>query len=214
MENEIVLQNRNLIYKAIHICNGSGLEEDLFQVGAIGLIKAYRKYDPSFGCKLSSYAFFSILGEIRKYIRENKGVKVSTNISKLNSQIERAYNELCQQNMRAPSFLEIAQYLQISEYQVMEAIYSVHAVESLDAQDEEKSLYDIIPDKVEDLDALIMLKNKLETLNDFEKKLIHSRYVNDCTQSETARILGISQVQVSRGEQKILTKIRKDFALK
>lgn len=214
MEDELIIQNQKLIYKAIHCCNGYGMEEDLFQVGAIGFIKAYRNYDPSFGCKLSSYAFFSILGEMRKYIRENKGIKISPSISKLNSQIERAYNELSQKNMRAPSFLEIAQYLQISEYEVMEAIQSIHALESLDAQEEEKSLYDIIPDKVEDLDSLIMLRNKLETLSDYEKKLIHARYFNDCTQSETAKILGTSQVQVSRGEQKIFSKIRKDFVMK
>ena len=213
----IITENENLIYKITHFFSNYSNKEDLFQVGCIGLIKAYKNYSNEYNTKFTTYAYPYILGEIKKYIREDKGIKVSRDIAKLSLKIERAYLILSQKLMREPSISELSNYLGIDEYYISEAISSNNILQSLDEpivdNGKELTLYDTVS-KIDtmDMDTLIALKNELSSLDDLEYKIIYEHYLQDKTQSEIAENLGINQVQVSRREQKILTKLKSKLA--
>ncbi len=212
MQTEI--KEEKFIYSIIHkyFPNVSN-KEDLFQVGYIGFLKAKEKYQEEFGAKLSTYAYPFIYGEIRKYVREDKLLKISRETSLLALKIEKASILLSQKLGRYPTIPELSYYLGIPEDKISEAKNSYNPVYSLDervnGEGKELTLQDFIaePEKM-DLDLLISLKKELSKLNKEEQRLIEYRYIKDCTQSETAKYLGISQVQVSRNETKILTKLR------
>lgn len=210
---DIITDNQNLVYAMAHQFKNYNQKEDLYQVGDIGLIKAYQNYDETKGAKFTTYAFPYVLGEMKKLVREDKSYKVSRDIAKLNLKIEKAYILLSQKLMREPSTLELANYLELDEYLVVQALKSNYAVSSIDenleSEGKDINLHEILPDtKNLDMDTLVALKTSLESLNDYERTLIESRYMQDLTQSETAGILGINQVQVSRMEQKVLKKMR------
>lgn len=209
---DIIIDNQNLIYKICSYFSKYENKEDLFQVGCIGLIKAYKNYNENMGAKFTTYAYPYILGEIKKYVREDKGLKISRDISKLNLKIEKATILLSQRLMREPSISEISLYLEIDEYLIVEALKSNNNIESIDKSinddGKEMTLQDIIKVESLDIDSLIMLKEELNNLNSEEKTIINSRYNEDLTQSETAKNLGLTQVQVSRKEQKILMKLK------
>ncbi len=211
----LIEQNKNLIYKIATLFNGN--KEDLFQVGCIGLINAYKKYDESYNTKFSTYAYPYILGEISNYVKKDKGIKVSREISKLNSRIERASILLTQKLMREPTVDELADYLEIDSYFVVEAMKARYPIMSTDSvindEGREITLLDTIPDiNCMDMSTLVALKEELLKLNSFDRELINERYVQNLTQSEVASNLGISQVQVSRKEQKVLSKLRDNLA--
>ena len=212
----LVLENQNLIYSISMLFTNYSNKEDLFQVGCIGLIKAYKRYDERFNTKFSTYAYPFILGEMNNYVKKDKGIKVSREILKLNSMIERVSVLLTQKYMREPSTKEIASYLEIDEFLVVEAMKSRNSIKSIDSvisdDGKEITLLDTIPDiNNMDMNMLIALKEELGKLSDEEKELINTRYMKDLTQSETADIMGISQVQVSRKEHKVLTKLRNNL---
>ncbi len=211
--NNLIIENQNMIYKITHYFEKYASKEDLFQVGCVGLIKAYKKYDESYGAKFTTYAYPYILGEIRKYVREDKGLKISREISKLNLKIEKATILLTQKLMREPSVQEISNYLEIPEYYVVESLKSLSIIESIDRpinddSSKEITLKDTISSKKENIDELIMLRDEINNLSPLERELLEKRYSEDCTQNETAKILGMSQVQVSRSENKILNKLK------
>ena len=147
--SKLITDNENLIYRITHYFNNYLNKDDLFQVGCIGLIKAYQNYKEEFGTKFSTYAYPYILGEIIKYIREDKGIKVSRDISKLNLKIERANLILSQKLMRMPTFSELSEYLGIDEYYISEALCASNVLESLDAaittDGKDLTLYDTVP---------------------------------------------------------------------
>ena len=210
----LIEQNKNLIYKIATLFNGN--KEDLFQVGCIGLINAYKKYDESYNTKFSTYAYPYILGEISSYVKRDKGIKVSREISKLNSMIERAGILLTQKLMREPSISELANYIEIDESLVVDALRARYPIMSTDSvindDGREITLMDTIPDiNGMDMNTLVALKEELLKLDSFERELINERYVQNLTQSEVASNLGISQVQVSRKEQKVLSKMRSNL---
>lgn len=207
--------NKRLIYYIInrYIISKIGYKyeiEDLFQVGVIGLIKAYNNYQDGSNAKFSSYAYNWILGEIIKYIKINNSLKVSVGLIALNKSINHAREFLTQKLHKEPSIKELAFYLKINEEEIMEAIMASETVESLDSKlEEDFTLYDSI--KVEEKsyqEELMDLKLALSKLPPLEKKLIIDRYFNDLTQNEVSRQLGISQVQVSRAEKKVLIKLK------
>ena len=211
--SKLIIDNENLIYRITHFFNNYSNKEDLFQVGCIGLIKAYNNYRDDYNTKFTTYAYPYILGEIKKYIREDKGIKVSRDITKLNLKIERAYLVLSQKIMREPSIKEVSEYLGIDEYYISEALCANNALQSLDEpiinNGKELTLYDTVS-KVEsmDIDTLIALKRELSLLNSKDYQIISEHYLQDKSQSEIAESLGINQVQVSRREQKILKKLK------
>ena len=213
---DLIMNNQNLIYKLTHYFKNYENKEDLFQAGCIGMVKAYKKYDSSFNVKFTTFAFPYILGEMKKFAREDKGIKISKDISRLNSKIEQATIILSQKLMREPTIDELSSFLDISTYDLAEAINSTNNIMSIDEvinnDSKEVTLHDIIKDKETDLDSLIALRSAIKGLSDFEKELIGKRYYKDMTQKEVAECLGISQVQVSRKEQKVLTKLKSKIA--
>lgn len=213
----IIKDNENLIYKITHYFTNYSSKEDLFQVGCIGLIKAYYNYKDNYNTKFSTYAYPYILGEIKKYIREDKGIKISRDITKLNLKIEKANLMLTQKLMRIPTISELSEYLGIDEYYISEALNSNNVVQSLDEpitdKGKELTLYDTVSNIENlDMDMLIALKYELSQLDESDYKIISGRYLEDKTQTELASNLGINQVQVSRREQKILTKLKDKLA--
>lgn len=207
----IIMNNQGLIYEAMKYFKNYNNKEDLYQVGCIGFIKAYRNYQQDKGCKFTTYAFTYILGEMKKLVREDKGIKISSQISKLNLKIDKAYILLSQKYLRMPSIKEVADYLEIDEYLVSEAINSNISIKSIDEpinnEGKDTTLQDIVGYS-NNIDELIYLRNNLAKLTKEEKEIINNRYMYDLTQSETSKKMGISQVQVSRKEQKVLQKLK------
>lgn len=215
---EVIIENKNLIYSITNYFDNYGLDrkEDLFQAGVIGMINAYNHFDETLGVKFTTYAYPHILGEIKKYVREDKGVTVSRGISELGSKIEKVSLMLSQKLYREPTSKEIADYLDLPEYLIADAINSKKEIRSIDEpvafDSREITLHETIPSKEKDINTLIALKEELLSLSEFERELISSRYFEDRTQTETAESLGISQVQVSRQEQKVLIKLKNKLA--
>lgn len=207
----LILNNEKLIYSITNYFKNYNSKEDLYQAGCVGLISAYKKYNPNMNCKFTTYAYPYILGEMRKLVREDKGMKISREITKLNLKIEKAYILLTQKLMKEPSIEEIASYLEIPEYYVSEAIISLNKIKSIDepvtSDGKELTLQDVIG-KSDNIDDLILLRDSLKKLSYDELELINNRYINDYTQSEISKIVGMSQVQVSRKEHKILEKLK------
>lgn len=215
--SKLILDNENLIYKITHYFGNYTSKEDLFQVGCIGLIKAYKNYKNDYNTKFTTYAYPYILGEIKKYIREDKGIKISRDITKLNLKIEKANLILSQKLMREPSIKELSEYLGIEEFYINEALCSNNVLQSLDEPivDNGKclTLYDTISNVDSmDMDTLIALRKELSLLDKSEYQIISEHYLQDKTQREIAENLGINQVQVSRREQKILAKLKDRLA--
>ncbi|HIT22309.1 MAG TPA: sigma-70 family RNA polymerase sigma factor [Candidatus Scybalousia intestinigallinarum] len=189
--------------------------DDLIQVGRIGLLNALDHYDPSQNTKFSSYAFLYIKGEILKYVRENKNIKISKELSSLVKPIERAKEVLRQRLQKEPTIEEVSHFLEIDRSVIEEVIMSQEFVRSLDYvlneddEGKEMNLYHTLAYEEAGYDANVLdLKQAVADLEEEEKKLITCRYFEDMTQSETSKILGVNQVKVSREETKILKKLR------
>lgn len=201
----LVLENQNLIYSIAKKFRGD--IEDLFQVGCIGLIKAYDNYKDDVGVKFTTYAYKYILGEIYQYVLRNKNIKVTPEVVKLNSAILEADEFLTQRLKRKPNYEEIAEFLEIPIYKISEVLNSIEVL-SLDDNRNDTSLYDIVgEEELENID-LIMLKDALQKLDKNERELILKRYFYNMTQSQIARENGVNQVKVSRAEGKVLSKLR------
>ena len=207
---EQLLEYENLVYSIINKYSGFD-RDDLYQVGIMGLVQAYKNYKSSFNVKFSSYAYYYILGEVTKYIRENKSIRVSKDILKLKSLIDKTKSLMMQRLGREPTISEVSLYLEIDEEKVSDVLCSVCDVKSLDyVYDEDgNEMYASLGvyDNNMDLD-FINLRDVVDGLSDDEKELIISRYFDDMTQCEVSEKLGISQVQVSRKENKILEKLK------
>lgn len=184
-------------------------KEDLYQVGMIGLINAFNNYKSDQNTKFSTYAYFYILGEVKKYIRESKLIKVSKELSKLNLSIENARNYLVNKLGKEPNDFEIASFLEIDVKDVYDAKCANTILKSLDYEVEESDLYDYVgyDERGYNIDS-IMLKDEINSLSNNEKKLICERFKNGLSQAETAQKLGMSQVGVSRLEKDILVRLR------
>lgn len=211
LEN-IILDNINLIYKAANYFKNYASKEDLISAGVIGMINAYKKYDNSYNTKFTTYAFDYIIGEMKKCIRNDKSIRISRNISSLYLKIEKVKELLTQKYNREPSIKEISSYLEIDENYITEALNSVGNVDSLDSKitsdSKELNLYDLVPQEQKDIDLLMDLNDSLNKLNKNDLKLIKYRYYKNLTQQQTAKILGMSQVQVSRNEKKIIKQLK------
>lgn len=212
-DNDIVSINAGLIYEIMK--HFYGIErEDLFQQGAIGVIKAYKNFVDDGTVKFSSYAFKSIFGEMFKLAMQ-KQIKVSPTYLKLYRSIETARYTLAQRLGYVPTNDEVALFLEQDIRIIEQAIVAGSImVSSLDkACDEDRSIYETIPKEESiSLDDRLLLKEGLEQLNAEERKIIEYRYFKDMTQSEVARVLKKNQVKVSRCEKKSIDKIRAFYA--
>ncbi len=212
MNENLILENQNLIYGLMKFYSFYPNKEDLFQAGRLGMLEAYTKYNPNLNIKFTTFAYKYILGEMRKLIREDKTLKINRNLQALNSKIEKASMYLSQQLGYFPSNKDIAQFLEIPEELVIEALNTPKTIHSLDepltSNGKEINLLDTISIEEKNKDELMMLKTELENLSPSEQELILKRYYEGYTQQETAEMLGKSQVQVYRQEQKVFKKLK------
>lgn len=216
MNNELIYKYQNLVYSIMHYFENYPNKEDLFQVGCMGIIKAYKNYNESMGTKFSTYAYTYIIGEMKKLVREDKGIKISRNITFLNAKIEKAKILLSQKLMHEPSIKEISNYLEIDESIIEECLISIKPINSLDTPiySDSKELYlsDLVAANNLDLNTLISLKEEILKLKPEERRLIEESINNDLTQTELASKYGMTQVQVSRTLKKIKTKVKTNVA--
>lgn len=211
----LVKQYERLIYKIASKFSPKYPIEDLFQVGVIGLINAKKNYKSNQGTKFITYAYQYVLGEMLDFIKKDRTIKVSKDSLKIYKLYEQAKETLAQRKKQIPTFSEICEFLELDEETVYDAIKMSEYVLSTDSslrEDENTTFIETCgEDRRETIDSLLDLKMELMNLPEFERKLVDLRYFKDCTQSETATILGISQVQVSRNEKHILAKIKKNI---
>lgn len=198
---EDILNYEGLIYSIISKYPKRYDRDDLYQVGMLGLIDAYKHYDETYETKFSTFAYYYIVGEVNKYIRESSSLKVSKDLIELNKKIIKTKEVMTQKLGREPTNLEISLYLEVDEKIVDDAIISNDEVESIDCVYNKGIYDDTSPD-------ILDLRSEIKKLSPDERNLILSRYYEGLTQSETSNILGISQVQVSRNETKILQKLK------
>lgn len=226
----LVNENVGLIWSIVKRFSGRGYEmEDLFQIGCIGILKAIDKFDITFNVQFSTYAVPMITGEIKRFLRDDGIIKVSRSLKENNYKISKAIGELSIKLNREPTIEEIAAKLEMSSEEIimtMEANIEVESIHKTIYQNDGNEIYlvdkiskDGISTSIENInisedtekDNLInhmVLKEIIEKLDPREKELIILRYYKDKTQVEVAKVLGISQVQVSRMEKKILLKMR------
>ena len=203
----LVQENMGLVWSLVRRFASRGYDmEDLFQIGSIGLLKSIEKFDLSFNVKFSTYAVPMIVGEIKRFLRDDGMIKVSRSLKE----------ELIRELNREPTISEIAAGLDVGVEEIVEALESNAEIESLNAviyQGDGKPItlsdkIDEAPSQQSDLVDKIVIGEVIKYLQPLEKQIIMLRYFEDRTQTEIASILGISQVQVSRIEKRILKKMR------
>lgn len=194
--------------------------EDLFQIGSIGLIKAIDKFDVSYDVKFSTYAVPMIIGEIKRFLRDDGAIKVSRSLKQTATLVRNAEEKLSRELGRQPNIHEISEEIGIEKEEITMALESTSQLEYLYDVVYEKDgspiyLIDKISeekDYIEDTVDNLILKEVLGQLKPRDRQIIILRYFNDKTQIEVAKLLGISQVQVSRIEKRIFEDIRKFLA--
>ena len=215
---QLVEENVGLIWCVVKRFYGRGLEnEDLFQIGSIGLLKAIDKFDLSYDVKFSTYAVPMISGEIKRFLRDDGMIKVNRTLKELSYKIFQTREKLLDLLGREPTIEELAEKMQIDKEEIVEALEAGSEVESIYKPIHQKEGNEIrLMDKLEEkehreekiLDHML-LQQLLGTLEKEERTLIYMRYFQDKTQSQVGKELGISQVQVSRMEKKIMENLRK-----
>ena len=211
---KLIEDNNGLIWSIVKRFKDRGYElEDLYQIGTIGFIKSIKRFDTSFDVKLSTYAVPYILGEIKKFIRDDGSVKISRSIKELAVKIREIQNKYIREKGKDITILEIAKELKISKEEVAIALDSMNPTISIydDNYNNEGngiSLIDTLSTKIDEAEYVvnkISIKDLINNLDKREKEIIMLRYYKNKTQNEVAKVLGISQVQVSRIEKRILS---------
>ena len=216
-KNQLVNENMGLVWSLVRRFSGRGYElEDLFQIGSIGLLKSIDKFDLSFNVKFSTYAVPMIVGEIKRFLRDDGMIKVSRSLKETAYKARMLKEELIREYHREPTLSEIAAGLDLEVEEVAYALESNAEVESLSAviyQGDGKPI--TLSDKLDEAPILqnslvdkMILAELIARLLPIERELITMRYFEDLTQTEIAKALDISQVQVSRIEKRILRKMK------
>lgn len=215
----LVEKNVRLVWSVVQRFINRGYDpDDLFQIGSIGLIKSIDKFDLSYDVRFSTYAVPMIIGEIQRFIRDDGSVKVSRSLKETGNKIRRKKDELTKKFGRSPTVKELAEAMELSPEEIVhaqEAAKSPHSIhETVFENDGDPiTLLDQIADQDTRWFDRISLQEAIRCLNERERLIVYLRYYKDQTQSEVADRLGISQVQVSRLEKKILhdMKVNLDF---
>ncbi len=214
----LVLANQRLVWAVVQRFLGRGYDaDDLFQIGCIGLMKAIDKFDLSFDVKFSTYAVPMIIGEIQRFLRDDSTVKVSRSLKETARHIRRVRDELSKKLGRQPHISEIAEELSIDPSEVVFAQEALRAPQSI-----HETVYENDGDPIYLMDQIadensgewfdkIALHEVLGRLPERERLIVYLRFFRDKTQSDVAKVLGISQVQVSRLEKRILQSIRNEL---
>ncbi len=218
-KEQLLTANNNLIKSIVRRYLNKGVEyDDLYQLASMGLLKAISGFDESFGVRFSTYAVPMIAGEIKRFMRDDGSIKVSRAIKSLAKRINIFIEEYSVVHGEQPTVKAISEEFEIPESEVVFTLGSTHMPVSIYSQGEYKDkktqeLLDKLPveDRQEDIVESLQLKTAIEGLPEREKKVIMLRYFRDMTQSEVASMLGVSQVQVSRIENKIIEAFRKEL---
>ncbi|NLC87491.1 MAG: SigB/SigF/SigG family RNA polymerase sigma factor [Clostridiaceae bacterium] len=221
---KLIEENNGLIWSIVKRFKDRGYEiEDLYQIGSIGLIKSIKKFDSSFDVKLSTYAVPYILGEIKRFVRDDGSVKVSRSIKELAIKIRDLQSKFLKEKGREITILEIANELKTAKEEVALAMDSLKPTISIYEGSYEKengegsiSFIDTLSTNIDETEQLVnklSIKEVIHELKEREKEIIMLRYYKNKTQIEVAKILGISQVQVSRIEKKILNSMKVKLAM-
>ena len=218
IKERLVLANLKLVLSLVQKYHQrvSNLD-DLFQVGVIGLIKAIENFDTSLDVRFSTYAVPLIIGEIKRYIRDNSSMRIPRSMRDIAYKALMANEEFMKKNQREASTKELSKLLKIDEYLLVEALSSTNSVTSLsqEVQNDGNGQIDLesqIPDRknqMEDMQNRIDLHSAMNHLDEKELQIILERYFLDHTQSEIAKELFISQAQVSRLEKQALSHLKK-----
>ena len=218
-KEQLITLNSPLIKSVVKRYLNKGVEyEDLYQLGALGFIKAINNFDASFNVKFTTYAVPMIAGEIKRFLRDDGSVKVSRSIKQNSLQINKFILDFTKQHGTSPTIEQISKHFNIDKTDIVLALEATTRPLSIDDkyQDDEEnlSLGDKLPDKFsydKYIDKLA-LREMIENLTQREKQVIILRYYLDKTQSEIAKELGISQVQVSRIENKVLQELKEGIS--
>ncbi len=215
---ELIKENMGLIRHVVKRFLGRGVEaEDLFQIGAIGLVKAVDRFDLSFGVRFSTYAVPMIAGEIKRFLRDDSMLKVSRSLKELAGKAARLREQILMERGEEPGVEELARLLGVEAEELVQAMDSSVEVESLQkivyqGDGEGLSLMDKVEqgkDEQETLLRRLLLEQLLDTLEPRERQIINLRFFCDQTQTQVAQQLGMSQVQISRMEKKILAALKR-----
>lgn len=189
--------------------------DDLMQLGRLGFIKAINNFDLNYGVRFSTYAVPMIAGEIKRYIRDNGAIKVSRSIKSQNMQLNAYIEQYRCTNGKEPSLKEMADFLKVDTTEIVFIMDSSKYPVSLYAESDDEGL--CLVDRIsakgtqDDYIEKLVLRQIIDTFDERDKKIIYLRFYRDETQSEIAKELGVSQVQISRLETKILERIRKEL---
>lgn len=218
---KIITNNSGLIWSIVNRFLGRGYsKEELYQIGCIGLIKAVKRFDVNFEVKISTFAVPYIMGEIKRFLRDDGPIKISRSIKELGTRISEVQREYLAKNGKDIKIFELAETLNVNIEDISVALDATKPIESIDEEayegEEKESKISKISNNKDDVGELInkmTLKKLIKELNPREQQIILLRYFKEKTQTDVAKALGISQVQVSRIEKKVLLEMRKKIAI-
>ena len=218
---KLITQNMGLVKNIARRFMGRGTEyEDLVQIGSIGMIKAAKSFDRSFGTVFSTYAVPLIIGEIRRFLRDDGMIKVSHDIRRRGTIIMREKEAFAAEHGREPKISELSELCGISTEEIVYAldavcpVYSINETLGSSNDDDGATLESFIAsdqDEIEKTTDRLALLGAVEGLDDMSKSIIRLRFFRELSQQQTAKILGLTQVKVSREEKKIFEKLRKQL---
>lgn len=209
--DKLVSENTGLVHACARRFAGRGVEyEELYSCGCVGLVKAAKNFDQNLGFKFSTYAVPVILGEIKRIFRDTGSVKVSRSLKELSLKVSRVREDFLREKGCEPSISQVAELLGVSSQEVAEALDAARLPLSLSYTTEEDSReLDLAVESGEDaLTEKLSLYQVIDTLSPADKELIDLRFFKNLTQTITAQHLGMTQVQVSRREKKVLSLLR------
>ena len=214
-KNLLIEHNSPLVKSIIKRFKNKNIEyDDLYQIGCIGFVKAIQNFNPEFNVKFSTYAVPMVIGEIKRFLRDDGYIKVSRNIKALNIKISKFIESYIEINNKSPTFQELSEEFKINENELVFIMESskmpISIYTPLENDESGLLLVDryVNEDRREELLTKLLIKETLQSLPQRERKIVLLRYFKDKTQSERAKTLNISQVQVSRLENKILANLK------
>ena len=212
---KLIEKNNGLIWSIVKRFLGRGYEkDDLYQIGCIGFIKSVKRFDINFGYKLSTFAVPYIMGEIKKFFRDDGMIKVSRSIKELGAKVKEVGEEYLKKTGEVITIKKLSEILNVAEDDIFIAIDATRQVESINEvvfNNDSKEKLEKIGVKTDEQSKIVdrlTINEMIEKLNNREKTIIKLRYFNEKTQTQVAKMLGISQVQVSRIEKKILENMK------
>lgn len=215
--NKIIENNKGLIWNIVKRFRDRGVEvEDIFQIGCVGFIKAIKRFDFQYSVKLSTYAVPSILGEIKRFLRDDGPIKVSRSVKELSYKIASAGREYLEKTGEEIGILELEKVLKTSKEEIAFAMEWSKGLESIYQNDGKRMLIDTISTQNDESNLVvdkITIRQLIEELKKQEKEVILLRYFSQKTQVQVAKILGISQVQVCRIEKRTLDKMKQHILI-